>query len=94
MRRAARTDANQRDLVQLFEAHGCHVHICSSYGGGHPDLMCGFGDRIALVEVKRGKGTLTPDQVEFHRVWPVFTVRDDQTAREVITWLKAPAATS
>ena len=88
MRRAARTDANQRDVVQLFEAHGCHVHSAASLGDGFPDLLVGWHERIALVECKNGKGKLTPDQVKFHAVWPVFTVRDDQTAREVVQWLK------
>jgi hypothetical protein len=88
MRRAARTDANQQSVVEIFEAHGCHVHSAARLGDGFPDLLIGWHDKIALVEVKRGKGTLTPDQIKFHSVWPVFTVRDEKAATEVVQWLK------
>ncbi len=45
--------------------------------------------RLALVEVKDPKGKLTEDQVKFHAEWPVFVVREEAQARDVIVWLKS-----
>ena len=85
-----RADKNQAALIKLFEAHGCHVHPCGTFGGGFPDLLVGWQARIALVEVKRGKGEWTPAQQKFHAIWPVFVVREDKQVLEVVTWLKTP----
>ena len=75
MRRAARTDENQRSIVDHLERFGWRVHVASAVGGGFPDLVCARDRFTALVEVKnpskpKRDQRLTKDQVEFHRDWP------------------------
>ena len=73
MRRAARTDANQGLIVQAAEQAFCSVLQLHQVGGGCPDLILGrkgrYGPENLLVEVKTDDGTLTPDQIRFHREW-------------------------
>lgn len=45
MRRAARTDANQVEIVSALRAIGCSVSDTSGVGGGFPDLAVGFRKR-------------------------------------------------
>lgn len=71
MRRAAKIDANQPDIVQALKQQGCSVAITSSAHDGFPDLVVGYNGITVLVEVKDGslppsKRRLTPKQVEFH----------------------------
>lgn len=84
MRLAARVDTNHREIAAAFRQCGCLVESLAPLGRGVPDLLVcrnvpGWPSRgvVALVEVKHGKGTLTPDQVEWHgKGWPVWIVRD------------------
>lgn len=74
MRRAAKIDANQGDIVQAFRALGCSVAITSAVGDGFPDLVVGINGLNVLVEVKDGsrppsERKLTPAQVVFHEGW-------------------------
>lgn len=77
MRRAARVDGNQAEIVKAARSLGCSVAITSTIGGGFPDLVIGTyaGRRInLLVEVKdptkpKADRVLTKDQVEFHEAW-------------------------
>src|SRR5689334_19532335 len=80
MRRAAATDANQKEIVAALRAVGCTVVITSALGKGFPDLVVardqGGGGRGAnvLMEIKDGskppsERKLTPDQEWFHRWW-------------------------
>lgn len=77
-RRAARTDANQEDVVEAFRAFGCTVLVLSMVGDGCPDLLVGItGPDVPfnlLVEVKDGmkspsRRKLTKDQVKFLSSW-------------------------
>jgi Holliday junction resolvase len=54
MRRAARVDANQRELVRLAQAAGCSVQSLAQVGKGCPDLLLGRRGSNLLVEVKDG----------------------------------------
>ncbi len=74
MRRAARTDANQAEIVKALRATGASVAITSAVGGGFPDLVCGHRGRNWLLECKDGRKPpsareLTPDQIEFKATW-------------------------
>lgn len=74
MRRAAKVDDNQGEIVRAFRQLGCTVAITSQVGGGFPDLVVGVLGENLLVEIKDGSKPpsarkLTPDQVEFHRDW-------------------------
>jgi hypothetical protein len=68
LRRAARTDANQAELVKaLHKVGGLWIPI------GYPfDGLAGFGGRWIAIEIKDGakvasKRKLKPSQVEFFR---------------------------
>ena len=73
MRRAAKVDENQSELVRAALQFGCTVRSLAQIGGGIPDLLIGqasrWGRRNILVEAKSDHGVLTPDQIAFHRDW-------------------------
>ena len=70
MRRAAKTDLNQVEVVAEFRRLGAVVQPLHSVGQGVPDLLVGYGGRNYLIEVKDGaKAALTPDQVLWHNIW-------------------------
>lgn len=82
MRRAARVDANQAEIVEVLRAVGASVWITSSIGDGGPDIVVGYRGRNFLYEIKDGekyasKTRLTADEREFHESWHgiVFIVR-------------------
>ncbi len=70
MRRAAKIDTNQNEIVDALRLAGATVAITSAVGGGFPDLVVGYECRNYLIEVKDGKKSpskqrLTPDQKIF-----------------------------
>lgn len=74
VRRAARVDENQSEIVASFRAMGCSVADTSAVGDGFPDLVVGKFGITVLVEVKNprkipSKRRLTPDQKDFHDEW-------------------------
>lgn len=74
MRRAARTDDNQKEIVSTFRQLGCSVETTHTLGSGFPDIVVGcFGFNL-LVEIKDGakppsKRKLTPDEERWHQLW-------------------------
>lgn len=74
MRRAARIDANQGEIVDAARGVGATVWITSALGNGGPDLVIGRRGTNFCVEVKDGskspsKRVLTPDEAAFCRDW-------------------------
>ena len=70
MRRAAKTDLNQSEVVGEFRRLGATVQCLHSVGQGVPDLLIGYQSRNYLIEVKDGASAkLTPDQVLWHNRW-------------------------
>lgn len=74
MRRAAKVDANQPEIVAALRAIGATVAITSTAGQGFPDICCGWRGRNVLFEIKDGRKRpsaqkLTPDQKLFHAAW-------------------------
>ena len=75
MRRRAKVDANQKEIVELLRSMGCSVCLLHTVGAGVPDLLVGLtsfkGNKInILMEIKDGdKKRLTPDQIQFHEDW-------------------------
>lgn len=74
MRRAAKVDSNQAQIVAALRSIGCTVVVTSSVGNGFPDLVVGHRDRNWLFEVKDGSKVpsarkLTPDEERWHRLW-------------------------
>ena len=81
---AKRVDGTHAAIVKALRKVGCQVKDCSRVGQGFPDLVVraplyyyGMATernarvvRILLMEVKRPKGKLTPDQETFIVAWP------------------------
>lgn len=87
MRRAARTDDNQRAIVAALRKVGCEVLSLAAVGNGCPDLLV-FSpaiDKLTMLEVKDGakapsRRSLTPHQLKFRERWPVVVVEDENAA--------------
>lgn len=74
MRRAARVDANQAQIVSALRAAGASVQSLAAVGDGVPDLLVGHKGCTYLVECKNGRlppsaRELTKDQIEWHVNW-------------------------
>lgn len=74
MRRAAKVDANQSDIVSAARKMGCTVQPLHTVGSGCPDLLVGINGANYLWEVKDGsrppsERKLTPDQIKWHENW-------------------------
>lgn len=74
MRRAARIDANQAEIVKALRQAGATVQSLATAGDGVPDLLVGFRRQTVLMEVKDGSKPpsardLTDDQVDWHINW-------------------------
>lgn len=74
--KAARVDANQREVVEALRKAGCSVQSLASMGGGVPDLLVysPYSKTLWLLEVKDGnkppsQRKLTEAQVEWHKNW-------------------------
>jgi len=74
MRRAAKIDRNQPEIVAALRKAGATVEILSAVGKGCPDLLVGFRGVNTLIEVKDWQAsakdrTLNDNQVEWHGGW-------------------------
>ena len=69
MRTAAKRDSNEPETIRALEALGATVVRLSA--PGLPDLLVAYRGKIHLFEVKSKDGKLTPNQVDFHRSWPI-----------------------
>lgn len=92
MRRAAKIDANQPEIVETLRAYGCAVQSLAAIGRGCPDLLA-WSPWVGaqLLEVKDGSKPpsarrLTPDQVEYHAKWkgPIHIVTTPEEALTVM----------
>ncbi len=75
----ARVDANQADITHALRQCGALVQTTHTLGRGFPDLLIAYRGVLALIEVKTPRGTLTPDETQWHAKWqdaPVYIVRD------------------
>lgn len=74
MRRAAKIDDNQPDIVKALRKAGCSVCLLHAVGSGCPDLLVGRAGINYLIEIKDGAKPpsgqkLTPPQEIFHAEW-------------------------
>ena len=90
MRRAAKIDINQPDIVDYVRRAGWRVHVTAPLGGGFPDFAASCGGFTALVEVKQRGGKLTLAEEDFRMKWqgayivgrtPEQTLHDLERAR-------------
>lgn len=92
MRRAAKVDANQAEIVSALRKIGASVQPLHAVGAGCPDLLVGWRGMTSLLEVKDGSKPpsarkLTEDQVKWHAEWrgQVAVVETIEQAIEAIT---------
>ncbi len=74
MRRIARIDANQPEIIKAFRALGATVHPTYMVGQGFPDIAVGYRGQNYLIEIKDGnkepaRRKLTKDEKEWHDGW-------------------------
>ena len=84
----SKVDANQAEIVKALRDVGATVQTLTQVGKGCPDILVGYkrlNGRHAnyLMEIKHGKGQLTPDEHTWHQKWngQVAVVR---TVREAL----------
>ena len=69
MRRAARVDANQAEIVDALRSVGAAVQSLAAVGRGVPDLLVGYHGKLYLLEVKMPGEKLTPRELTWHTLW-------------------------
>ncbi len=74
MRKKARVDANQKEVVKQLRDLGVSVLHTHQLGRGAPDLVLGYRNSNYMIELKDGNKTksqqkLTPDEVKFQESW-------------------------
>lgn len=69
MRRAAKVDAGQAEIVQAIRQIGGRVLHLHAVGKGCPDLLVAFRGRNVLLEVKEPGKKPNREQVEFIATW-------------------------
>lgn len=69
MRRRAKVDLNQPEIVKAFRDMGCSVQHLHTIGSGCPDIIVGISGFNVLVEIKVPDGSLTIDQILWHDSW-------------------------
>jgi Holliday junction resolvase len=86
VRRAARVDANQQQIVSALRAAGASVQSLAAIGKGCPDILAAFRGLLYLMEIKRDKGKPNELQAEWHAEWraAVYVVRTPDEALRVI----------
>jgi hypothetical protein len=95
VRRAARVDGNQPEIVAALRKIGASVHDTSGVGKGFPDLVVGYRGRNWLMELKDSsqppsRRRLTDDQVDFVAGWRGHWAVVE-SAEEAIELLTRPA---
>ncbi len=83
MRRAARVDANQSEIVAALRDAGASVTLLHQVGEGCPDLLIGMHGVTGLVECKVKGGKFTEQQITWWDEWrggPIAQVTDVQGA--------------
>lgn len=91
MRRKARIDANQVEVVKAFRALGCKVQSLAALGSGVPDLLLNINGVNVLAEVKDGSKPpsarrLTEDQIRWRAGWSgmIWTIESLEHVAECV----------
>jgi hypothetical protein len=91
MRRAARIDANQPEIIKALRGVGAAVQPLHTVGKGCPDLLVSHRMQTYLIEIKDGAKVpsarkLTQDQIDWHDAWraPVHVVETVADALRVL----------
>lgn len=100
MRRAARIDSNQNEIVKHARSIGFSVAVTSRLGDDFPDLVVGYGGLSVLAEVKDGEKPpsarkLSDGQKRFADTWTggVYLIEKtadlDRLMQTMDSWRKA-----
>lgn len=91
MRRAAKVDRNQAEIVKALRQAGASVLCLHTVGQGCPDLLVDFRGKTRLIEIKDGDlppsaRKLTPDELRFSAFWtgPLDVVMSPEEALDAI----------
>ena len=92
MRRAAKVDRNQIEIVTAARAVGASVQPIHTLGKGVPDLLIGYRGVNLLWEIKDGlavpsRRVLTPDEAKWHRDWR-GSIETVTSVAEALEWLR------
>lgn len=89
--RAARTDANQTQIVRKLRQMGHSVAATHTVGNGFGDIVVGIRGQNYLFEIKDptqppSARKLTPPEVKFHSAWrgQIDTILTAEEAHEII----------
>jgi Holliday junction resolvase len=90
MRRAAKVDANQNEIVAAFRKLGCSALSLAGLGQGVPDLLVAHRGVTWLVEIKSGKGKENQLQRDWAENWhgARALVRDTQGVETVVKTMR------
>jgi len=95
MRRAAKVDRNQPEIVNALRELGATVEPLHAVGKGCPDLLAGYRGRNILIEVKdwqapKADRKLNDRQIKWHSEWrgQVAVVEDVDAALAVVMGLE------
>lgn len=83
MRRAAKRDASEREIVEVLRQCGVTVYLLDQ----PVDALLGYRGKTTLAEFKTGKAKLNANQVRFIEAWrgsPVITMR---SANDAVAWV-------
>ena len=93
MRRAAKVDSNQAEIIKALRDSGASVTSLHQVGQGVPDILVSHAGVWYLMELKTQKGSVNEIQNEWMQKQkaPVYVVRNPIQACEVIglTWRTA-----
>ena len=94
MRRAARVDANQREIVEYLRERGASVQPLHTVGQGCPDILVGYAGINYALEIKDGTKPmsarkLTPQEQDWHDKWQgqVEVVASTWDCAVVLGWM-------
>ena len=95
MRRNARIDVNQPEIVAAVRKMGCTVQHLHTIGQGCPDILVGVSGINLLWEIKDGEKPpsgqrLTVDELFWHEAWrgQVAVVNSIEKAISTINWVR------
>lgn len=96
MRRAARRDANEKEVIAALREAGAFVKVINDEGAW--DLLVGYispsgREHTLLLEVKDGAKppsarALTPAEAKFHEEWPLSNLFIVISAEHAVALLK------
>ena len=91
MRRAARRDANEGEIIKAMREAGAYVKVINDEGAF--DLLCWYNGWTLLIEVKDGAKPpsarrLTDAEQKFHDEWPGKNLHIINSVEEALALLK------